>query len=308
MLLRVFTEPQQGARYADLLAVARRAEETGFDAFFRSDHYLTFSGSGAPGPTDAWTMLAGLARDTSRLRLGTLVSPATFRVPAVLALQVAQVDDMSGGRVELGLGAGWYEAEHDAFGLRFPEPAERFDRLEEQLEIVTSLWEMPVGERYTFEGTYHRVVDNPGLPKPVQPRIPVVVGGGGRRRTPALAVEYAAEFNVGFCDLDEVRARVERVRAVCRRHGRDPATLAISFAGTTVVGRDDAEVARRAEAIRADVAELRRTGIAGTPAEVVDRIGALAELGVERVYTQVLDLNDLDHLDLVAAEVAPQLP
>ncbi|WP_088317869.1 LLM class F420-dependent oxidoreductase [Kineosporia sp. R_H_3] len=307
MLLRVFTEPQQGARHADLLAVVRRAEDAGYDAFFRSDHYLPFSGNGRPGPSDAWTTLAGLARETTRIRLGTLVSPATFREPAVLALQVAQVDDMSDGRVELGLGAGWFAQEHQAFGLGFPETSERFDRFEEQLEIITSLWSMPVGERYTFEGAHHRVVDNPGLPKPVQAQVPLVIGGGGKRRTPQLAAEYATEFNIGFCDLDEVAARVGRVRAACAAAGRDPATLAVSYAATTVVGRDDAEVARRVAAIGADPAELRRDGLCGTPAEVVDRLGALAALGVDRAYVQLLDLADLDHVDLVAGEVMPQV-
>jgi F420-dependent oxidoreductase-like protein len=307
MLIRAFTEPQQGVSYAGLLAVARRAEEVGYDGFFRSDHYLGFGGGGLPGPSDAWTTLAGLARDTTRLRLGTLVSPATFRQPAVLALQVAQVDDMSGGRVELGLGAGWFEAEHHAFGLPFPPVADRFDRLAEQLEIVTSLWELPVGERYSFDGSHHRVEDARGLPKPVQARIPVIIGGGGTRRTPQLAAQYATEFNIGFCDLAEVGARVERVRAACERHGRDPAGLAISFAGTTAVGRDDAEVARRVTAAGADLDELRRSGIAGTPSEVVDRLSALAALGVSRVYTQLLDLADLDHLDVIAADVLPRL-
>lgn len=303
MLLRVFTEPQQGAGYGDLLAVARRAEDAGYDAFFRSDHYLPFTGAGLPGPSDAWTTLAGLARDTTRLRLGTLVSPATFREPAVLALQVAQVDEMSGGRAELGLGAGWFEAEHVAFGLAFPPTRERFDRLEEQLEIVTSLWRLPVGERYTFEGEHHRVEDNPGLPKPVQDPPPVIVGGGGPRRTPQLAARYAAEFNVGFCDLDEVAARVARVRAACAQEQRDPDTLRVSFAGPAVVGRDDAQLARRAAAIGADLDEVRRTGLAGTPSEVADRVGALAALGVGTLYAQLLDLADLDHVDDVAAAV-----
>ena len=304
MLLRVFTEPQQGASYADLLAVARRAEDAGYDAFFRSDHYLAFSGDGRPGPSDAWTTLAGLARDTTRLRLGTLVSPVTFREPAVLALQVAQVDDMSGGRAELGLGAGWFEAEHTAFGLPFPDTRERFDRFEEQLEIITSLWAMPVGERYVFAGTHYRLADHPGLPKPVQTPVPVIVGGGGRKRTPELTVRYAAEFNIGFCDVDEVERRVARVREECAVQGRDPATLAISYAGTTVVGRDDAQVAARGAAIGADVAELRRDGICGTPAEVADRVGRLAAAGVDRVYTQLLDLADLDQVDDVAAALA----
>jgi F420-dependent oxidoreductase-like protein len=307
MLFRAFTEPHQGVSYAGLLAVARRAEEVGFDGFFRSDHYLGFDGAGLPGPSDAWTSLAGLARDTSRLRLGTLVSPVTFRAPAVLAVQVAQVDDMSGGRVELGLGAGWFEREHQAFGLAFPPIAERFDRLAEQLEILTSLWALPVGERYSFDGVRHRLVDAPGLPKPVQARVPVIIGGGGPRRTPELAARYAAEFNIGFCDRAQTAARIERVRAACERQGRDPATLALSFAGTAAVGRDEAEVGRRAAAIGGDLEALRRTGIAGTPSEVVDRLGALAELGISRVYPQFLDLADLDQLDVIAGEVAPQL-
>ena len=190
--LRIFTEPQQGATYDDLLAVARRAEELGFGAFFRSDHYLAMGDAleagGFPGPTDAWTTLAGLARDTSTIRLGTLVSPATFRHPGALAISVANVDQMSGGRVELGLGAGWYEQEHTAYGIPFPDVRERFDRLGEQLEIVTGLWSTATGQRFDFAGRHYVVADSPALPKPVQAGgIPIIVGGGGRNRTPALA-------------------------------------------------------------------------------------------------------------------------
>src|SRR3954451_15474852 len=190
------TEPQMGATYDDLLAVARHAEDTGFDAFFRSDHYLSMAGDGLPGPTDAWVSLAGLARETSRIRLGTLVSPVTFRLPGVLAISVAQVDAMSGGRAELGLGAGWFEAEHTAYGIPFPP--RRFDLFEEQLSIVTGLWSTPPGETFTFKGDQYELVDSPALPKPVQSPVPLIVGGGGRRRTPALAARYATEFNIGF--------------------------------------------------------------------------------------------------------------
>jgi len=171
MQLRIFTEPQQGARYSDLLAVARRAEQLGFDAFFRSDHYLKMgSVDGQPGPSDAWTTLAGLARDTTRIRLGTLVNSATFRHPGVLAISVANVDDMSGGRVELGLGAGWFEAEHLAYGITFPEVRERFDVLEEQLAIIDGLWRTPTGRTFTFAGHHYSVVDSPALPKPADHR------------------------------------------------------------------------------------------------------------------------------------------
>src|SRR3984957_15588577 len=185
MRVRIFVEPQQGADYAQLLTVAQEAEALGFDAFFRSDHYLTMSGDGLPGPTDAWITLAALARETSRIRLGTLVSSSTFRWPGILAITVAQVDAMSGGRVELGLGTGWYDGEHTAYGIPFPPLGERFARLEEQLSIVTGLWATPVGETYSFAGEHYQLADSPALPKPVQrPHPPVIVGGGGASRTP----------------------------------------------------------------------------------------------------------------------------
>src|SRR5687768_12581759 len=200
MQLRIFTEPQQGASYDDQLAVARLAEELGFDAFFRSDHYLKMGGvSGRPGPTDSWVTLAGLARETSTIRLGTLVTSATFRHPGPLAISVAQVDAMSGGRVELGLGAGWFEAEHEAYAIPFPPVGERFARLDEQLAIVTGLWRTPAGERFSYSGRHYSVVDSPALPKPVQsPRPPVIIGGGGPKRTPRLAAQFADEFNLPF--------------------------------------------------------------------------------------------------------------
>lgn len=309
MELRIFTEPQQGASYERLLRVARCAEDAGYGAFFRSDHYLKMGEvSGLPGPTDAWITLAGLARETSRIRLGTLMTAATFRLPGPLAIAVAQVDAMSGGRVELGIGSGWYEAEHTAYGIPFPALGERFDRLAEQLAIVTGLWATKPGDTFSFAGEYHHLVDSPALPKPAQtPGPPILLGGMGARRTPALAARYADEFNAPFAGVEESRVLFERVRAACVSAGRDPDTLRLSNALVLCCGRDDAEVARRAAAIGREPDELRSNGLAGSPAEIVDKLGRYASLGAQRVYLQVLDLDDLDHLDLVASEVAPQL-
>jgi F420-dependent oxidoreductase-like protein len=304
MDLRIFTEPQQGATYDDLLRMARCAEDAGYDAFFRSDHYLAMGDSdGLPGPTDAWVTLAGLARETTRIRLGTLVTAATFRLPAVLAISVAQVDQMSGGRVELGLGTGWYEQEHTAYGIPFPPLGERFDRFEEQLQVVRGLWTSD--GPFTFEGEHYRVLDSPGLPKPAQrPHPPVIVGGGGPRRTPRLAATYADEFNLPFASLADTDAQFRRVEQACRTTGR---SVVLSAAQVLCVGRDDAEVRRRAAAIGRDADELRENGLAGTPDEVVEKAARFAEAGASRLYLQVLDLGDLDHVELVAAEVAPQL-
>ena len=307
MDLRIFTEPQLGASYDQLLRLARAAEDAGYDAFFRSDHYLTMGDrDGLPGPTDAWVTLAGLARETTRIRLGTMVTAATFRLPGVLAIQVAQVDAMSGGRVELGIGAGWYAEEHSAYGIPFPPLGERFERLEEQLAIITGLWGTPLGERFSYAGEHYQLTDSPALPKPVQqPRPPVIVGGGGAKRTPALAARYAAEFNMPFASVEATGEQFERVRAAVRDAGRDG--IVLSAAQVLCCGKDEAELRRRAEAIGRDVADLRATAIAGTPAECVDRIGRFAELGATRLYLQTLDVDDLDHVELVASEVSPQL-
>ena len=308
MQLRIFTEPQMGATYDDLLAVARRTEETGVDAFFRSDHYLTMGGDGLPGPTDAWVTLAGLARETSRIRLGTLMTAATFRLPGPLAIAAAQVDQMSGGRVELGIGAGWFEAEHTAYGIPFPSLGERLDRYEEQLAVITGLWNTPPGETFDFRGTYYQLSDSPALPKPVQAGgIPILVGGAGKKRTPRLAARYASEFNVPFSSAEDNARLFAGVREACEEAGRDPSSLVYSSALVLCVGKDEAEIARRAAAIGRDVDELRQHGVAGTPAEAVDIIGRYVEAGSQRFYLQVLDLSDLDHLDVVASEVAPQL-
>ncbi|MDY6808903.1 MAG: LLM class F420-dependent oxidoreductase [Actinomycetota bacterium] len=308
MDLRIFTEPQQGATYDDLLRVARATEELGFDGFFRSDHYFAMNVDGLPGPTDAWLTLAGLARETSRIRLGTLVTSATFRLPGPLAVSVAQADQMSGGRVELGLGAGWFEAEHAAYGIPFPPLGERFDRLEESLEIITGLWGTPVGRHFDHLGKHFQLSDSPALPKTAQqPRPPIIIGGAGKKRTPALAARFADEFNVAFAPVDVASSQIGRVRAACAKAGRRPETMTFSAALVLCCGRTEAEVVRRAEAIGREVGELRENGAAGTPDEVVEKIERYREAGVDRIYLQTLDLSDLDHLEVVAADVASRL-
>ncbi|MGC5345247.1 LLM class F420-dependent oxidoreductase [Streptomyces sp. DT24] len=306
MDLRIFTEPQQGASYDTLLTVAKATEDLGFDAFYRSDHYLRMgAGDGLPGPTDAWITLAGLARETKRIRLGTLMTAGTFRLPGVLAIQVAQVDQMSGGRVELGLGAGWFEEEHKAYGIPFPK--EKFGRLEEQLAIVTGLWATEVGETFSYDGTYYQLTDCPALPKPAQTKVPVLIGGHGAVRTPRLAARYADEFNIPFASLEDSEKQFGRVREAAKKAGRAEDDLVYSSALVVCVGKDDAEVARRAAAIGRDVAELKANGLAGSPAEVVDRIGQFGAIGASRIYLQVLDLHDLDHLELISSQVQSQL-
>ncbi|KOU38507.1 F420-dependent oxidoreductase [Streptomyces sp. WM4235] len=306
MDLRIFTEPQQGASYDTLLTVAKATEDLGFDAFFRSDHYLRMgSADGLPGPTDAWITLAGLARETSRIRLGTLMTAGTFRLPGVLAIQVAQVDQMSGGRVELGLGAGWFEDEHKAYGIPFP--AERMARLEEQLAIVTGLWATAPGATFDYRGTHYQVENSPALPKPAQAKVPVLIGGHGAKRTPRLAARYADEFNMPFASIADSERQFGRVRAAAEEAGRKPGELVYSNALVVCVGRDDAEVARRAAAIGREVDELKANGLAGSPAEVVEKIGAYGAIGASRIYLQLLDLDDLDHLELISAQVLSQL-
>jgi len=308
MKLRIFTEPQQGADYRTLRAVALAAEELGFDAFFRSDHYLAMTGSGLPGPTDAWATLAALAVETSRIRLGTMMTAATFRLPGPLAITVAQVDQMSGGRVEFGLGTGWFEREHTAYGIPFPSLGERFDRLEEQFAIITGLWATAEGQTFSFTGAHYQLADSPALPKPAQrPRPPVLLGGAGTRRTPRLAARYADEFNVPFHTVQDSAAAFGRVREACEAAGRDPSSMIYSVAHTVCCGKDEAELRRRAAAIGWQPETFREAGIGGTPGQVAARIAEYAEIGAERVYLQVLDLSDLDHLALIVSDVVPQL-
>jgi F420-dependent oxidoreductase-like protein len=305
--LCIFTEPQQGASYDTLLAIALRAESLGFGGFFRSDHFLAMGGvSGLPGPTDAWVTLAGLARDTSTIRLGTLVTPVTFRGPGLLAVSVAQVDQMSNGRIELGIGAGWYEAEHTAYGFDFSDTGGRFDNLTDQLAIIDGLWNTPVGETFSYTGKVHSVTDSPGLPKPVQRPVPIIIGGGGPTRTPALSARYATEYNVAFHPLEAFIERKQRVEAACAAINRER-PMRYSLGITTCAGATEADVARRAAAIGRDPAELREDGAAGSADEVATKIRSFIDAGADRVYLQILDLSDLDHLDFIAGEVAPLL-
>lgn len=305
MELRIFCEPQQGGSYDDILGLALAAEEGGFGAFFRSDHYLKMGDvSGLPGPTDAWITLAGLARDTQTIRLGTLLSAATFRLPGVLAISVAEVDAMSGGRVELGLGAGWFDDEHSAYGIPFPPLKERFEKLEEQFEIIDGLWTTELGSTYGFEGKHYTLKNSPALPKPVQsPRPPLIVGGHGAKRTPRLAARFANEFNVPFASFETSKTQFELVDEACRAIGRDPKSVVRSVAQVVCCGTDDAEVARRAATIGREVNELKENGLAGTPAELVAKIHEWGQLGLSRIYLQVLDMTDLDHVALLASDV-----
>jgi F420-dependent oxidoreductase-like protein len=308
MKARIFVEPQQGASYDQQLRMAQSAEAAGFDAFFRSDHFLAMGGDGLPGPTDAWLALAGIARETDRIRLGTLVTSATFRLPGLLAIEVAQADAMSGGRVEIGLGAGWYDAEHTAYGVPFQPLGERFERLEEQFAILTGLWGTPAGETFDFDGRHYQLKNSPALPKPVQqPHPPLIVGGGGLKRTPRLAATYADEFNLPFSSLADSETQFGRVRAACVDRGRDPATLRLSAAQTVCCGANEAEVERRAANIGRKPDELRAHAVAGSPDEVVARLREFAAIGAQSIYLQVLDLDDLEHIELLSEEVLPNV-
>ncbi len=310
MRVCLFTEPHRGATYDDQLRLARHAEDGGFEGFLRADHYQSMGADpGLPGPTDAWLTLAGLARETTRLRLGTLVSSATFRLPGPLAIMVAQVDAMSGGRIELGLGAGWLEREHTSYGIPFPPLGERFDRLAEQLAIITGLWTTPDGARFSHDGKHYRLLDAPALPKPVQrPHPPIIVGGRGPRRTPELAARYADEFNMPFKTVAETAQAFERVRLACETYGRPPGRELVLSAGVVVaVGRTDAEAARRAAPLHVPSALPPEDPVVGSPDALVQRLGELAEIGATRVHLRVIDMADLDLLDLIASDVLPQV-
>jgi F420-dependent oxidoreductase-like protein len=309
-MLRVFTEPQQGASYEQLVTAARTAEAAGFGAFFRSDHYLKMGAvSGLPGVTDAWTTLAGLARDTSTIRLGTLVTPVTFRHPGSFAVIAAQVDQMSGGRVDIGIGAGWYGAEHEAFGLPFPALGDRYNLLEDQLAILAGAWRAPSGSTFDYEGrtvSAHLAVDT--VRPAQQPGPPIVLGGQGNPKSARLAATYAAEYNTPFVAVEAMKATHDKVRAACETAGRDPGTVVYSAALVLCCGESESELERRAAVIGRELAELRENGLAGTPDEVISRLETYAAAGAERFYLQALDIDDLDHLRLVAERVMPYAP
>jgi F420-dependent oxidoreductase-like protein len=315
MDLRIFTEPQQGASHANLLAAARATRSAGFSAFFRSDHVLAmFDVDGLPGPSDSMVSLGALAAQVPDIRFGTLVTAATFRHPSMLAIAAATIDDIFGGRLDLGLGTGWYEAEHRAYGLDFGASfGERFDRLTEQLEILTGLWATPVGETFDHAGGHYQLRGAPGLPKPIQrdgsgrPKVPLILGGSGPKRTPALAARFADDYNVGFSDVAATAAGHDRVRAACELIDRDPTELVYSAAQVVCCGRTRDELERRASAIGRSLDDLAANAISGSPAEIVDTLGTFAEAGTQRFYLQVLDLADLDHIALLGEEVRPHL-
>jgi F420-dependent oxidoreductase-like protein len=305
MRLRVLMEPRHGACYEDILALALATERAGFDAFFRSDHLL----GGNPDdpeykPTDCWTTLAGLARDTAMVRLGALMTASTFRAPGLLAIIVASVDDMSGGRAELGIGAAWYAREHAAFGLPFPAVGERFDRLAEQLEVITGLWHSGPAEGFSFDGRHYQVADNRTPPRVTQrPHPPIIVGGGGPRRTPAIAARFADEFNAAYGG--DPGERFQRFGRACEAIGRDPADARLSAVLPVAIGSTQAEIERRAEVVGSPM--LRDAVVVGPPAALTDRIAELAKVGADTVYLHIFDIHDLDHIALIGAEVLPAL-
>ncbi len=305
MKLRVLMEPRHGATYDRILALARATEDAGFDGFFRGDHYLGID-AGDPDylPTDSWTSLAGLARDTTRVKLGTLVTAATFRRPGVLAITVATVDQMSGGRVCLGIGTGWFEREHACFGIPFPPIRERFDRLEEHLAVLFGLWTTPRGERFSFEGNHVRIDACANFPALAQrPRPEIIIGGTGPRRTPLLAARYADEFNAGLAPGSA--ERFERVRRICAEVGRDPGTLRMSSTLPVACGTTRAEAEERVRRLGEPGERLLAQGVVGEPAEIVEELERLAAAGCETVYFHIFDIDDLDHIELLGHEVLP---
>jgi F420-dependent oxidoreductase-like protein len=298
-------EGQEGVTWDEWVALAEACEESGLEGLFRSDHYLGIGDRGR-GSLDAWATLSALAAHTQRIRLGTMVSPATFRHPSVLAKSAATADHVSGGRIELGLGAGWFEAEHRAYGFPFSDVRERVGRFSEQLEIVHRQWTEDV---FDFDGRYYRLEGCRALPKPLQrPRPPLIVGGSGGRGTIEPAVRFADEYNTPFADLDACRERRRRLDEACERAGRDPMSIRFSLMTTCVVGADEGELGARLGALRerskgfsADASPV----ISGTVDQVVERLRELEAVGVERVMLQHLVHDDVEMVRLIGAEVAP---
>lgn len=306
MRVALMVEGQEDVTWEQWRAIAAAAEAAGLDTLLRSDHYSSVVGDTTRGGDDAWTSLAALAAVTSRIRLGTLVSPVTFRHPALLAKAVVTADHISGGRVELGLGAGWHRPEHEGWGFEFPPVAERMERLAEQLEIVTAMWSPG---RVDFEGRHYRIRDLEPLPAPVQkPRPPILVGGSGGPRTLGLAAAHADEYNTVSAGPEECAARRAALTASCKRVRRAPDTIRFSMMATCVLGRDDAEVAERIGAAAArmrvgDAAEFaareRQRGVVGTIGEARARLREYASAGVDRVMLRNVCHDDLDMITLI---------
>ena len=309
-------EGQEGVTWEQWVALARACEEHGFEGLFRSDHYLSFDRPKERGALDAWATITALGAVTERIRLGSMVSPITFRHPAMLAKSVVTADHASGGRVELGMGAGWFEREHRAFGFPFPATRERIDILTEQVEIVHRLWGAD-GDEVTFEGKHFRLDACPALPKPYQdPHPPLIIGGGAGARSAALAARWADEYNVVYLDPAGAKERVARVSAACEAIDRDPGEVRRSLLSKTIVGDDEAEVRRRAGELMAwqgedgDVGafleDLRGKHIVGTVEQVLERLAEYAAAGIQRVLVHQLVHEDLESVALIGREIVPE--
>jgi F420-dependent oxidoreductase-like protein len=315
----LMTEPQQGLSYDDHVAIVRRAEAAGFETFFRSDHYQSFPGPSGEPTTDAWAVLAGLARDTTRIGLGVLVSPVTFRQTGNLAKVITTVDEMSGGRVEFGLGAGWNDLEHRQLGLPFPEIQERGDMLEESLQVLLGLWGEPDG--WSFDGRHLQVRDSQFYPKPVdvpgRPRLPngaarprLIVGGGGTPRSMRIAARFADEFNLSSSSPAQAQAKYAQLATACEAIGRDPATVTRSTMAGVLIGRDEADLKRRQRTLleafgNADggedwLEERAQRWVYGTPDQAREQVARFAEAGAERIMLQDFVPWDLEMVDLMA--------
>jgi F420-dependent oxidoreductase-like protein len=308
MRFALMIEPQQGLTYADQLAIARAAEAAGFEALFRSDHYESFPGPEDNPTTDAWAVLAGLARETTTIRLGTLVSPVTFRLPGNIAKVVSTVDEMSGGRVEVGLGAGWHEKEHRRHGLPFPPIEERAEMLEEQVQILRGLWGEPDG--WSFKGK-HYTIDNAWFRAKPSPRPRILVGGGGTPRGMRIAARWADEFNLSSSSPALARSKFAELDEACKAAGRDPATLARSAMAGVLVGATPGELQKRERALLAALGddagdwldERRQRWVYGTPDDARATIAQFAEAGVQRIMLQDFVPRDLEMIALLGREL-----
>ncbi len=309
MDLRIFVEPQQGATYEQQVKMAQKAEEQGFSAFFRSDHFARIGGGDpGPGPTDSWVTLGAIARETSAIRLGTLLTSATFRHPGPLSIAVAQVDQMSSGRVEFGLGAGWFEEEHRYYGIPFPSLAERFERLEEQLTIFTGMWTTPEGQTFSFQGRHYQLEDAPLVTRPVQrPHPPIIVGGMGARKTLSLAARFAQEYNAPFSSVQRCAEQFAAFDLALAEVGREPTAVVKSTALTTCVGSNSHVLERRLATIGRSPDESAENVLVGTGTQVLERLREYERAGIERVYLQVFDIDDLDHIAEIGETVLQRL-